>query len=312
MFITSTKQRFGLLRTFSIAAALLASLCAGLASAQTRTLETAKGPVKIDSTPQRVVTLDEGALDLVLALGVQPVGTVATRGAEGVSEYLKDKAGSVTIVGSTREPNLEAILRTKPDLILASEFVSDQTYALLSRVAPTVIPSTSSMSDWRERAREYARALDKSDQAEQLIAQFDERAASLEQRLPEALTVSLLRWNPQGPILMSDKVFAGQILRQLGLETPELAGQLGKKPHSDTLSLENLSRADADWLLVATLNPQGEETLQQASKQPAFSRLEAVKNGHMATVDGQLWTSGSGLLAAQRLLDDVERILLAQ
>ncbi|TLX53433.1 iron-siderophore ABC transporter substrate-binding protein [Stutzerimonas nosocomialis] len=312
MSITSTQRRSGVLRTFSIAAVLLASLCTGLSHAQKRTLDTAKGPVKIESTPQRVVTLDEGALDLVLALGIQPVGTVATRGAEGVSEYLKDKAGAVTIVGSTREPNLEAILRTKPDLILASEFISDQTYALLSRVAPTVIPRTSSMSDWRERAREYASAMDKAEQADQLIARFDERAASLEQRLPEALSVSLLRWNPQGPILMSNKVFAGQILRQLGLETPELAGQLGNKPHSDTLSLENLSRADADWLLVATLNPQGEETLQQASRQPAFTRLEAVKNGQMATVDGQLWSSGSGVIAAERLLDDVERILLTQ
>jgi iron complex transport system substrate-binding protein len=76
------------------------------------------------------------------------------------------------------------------------------------------------------------------------------------------------------------------------------------------LSLENLSKIDADWLFVATLNPQGQETLDAARKQPAFERLGAVRNQHVFTVDGQVWTSGTGLLAAGVVLDDIEATLL--
>lgn len=295
----------------ALATASLAFLPPAFAhESSSRTLDTAKGPLTLTGTPQRVVTLDESALDTALALGIQPVGAVSTRASNSVSDYLKDKAGEMAIVGATREINLEAVLATRPDLILASENISEQSYALLSRLAPTLIPRAGSQDDWRARVREYAAALDRSEQAELALESVDQRMTALTQRIPTGKKVAVLRWNPQGPILMSKQIFTGQILSELGLDMPPLAGQLGNKPHSDTLSLENLGQADADWLFVATLNPQGQETLDQASKQPAFTRLQAVRNNQVISVDGQLWSSASGLLAAQRLLDDVEQALL--
>ncbi|TDQ39604.1 ABC transporter substrate-binding protein [Thiopseudomonas denitrificans] len=125
----------------------------------------------------------------------------------------------------------------------------------------------------------------------------------------QSQTVSVVRWNPQGPIAMSSQLFAGQLLTQLGLDSTELARQLVDRPHSDTLSLENLPLVDADWLVLASLNADGKKSMDEAMAQPVFQRLKAVQNGHVKVVDGQVWSSGAGPLAARVLLDDLKHML---
>lgn len=278
--------------------------------AQARDIQTAKGVVQVEGTPQRVVTLSEIALDTALASGIQPVGTVATRGSNTVSEYLQGQAGQPGLVGTAREFNLEAILALQPDLILAPQTLSDDIYAKLRLLAPTIIPATSVTDNWRLTVSAYAQALGREAQIEQAYQKLDTRMADLRARLGEPRTVSVVRWMPQGPMIMSNKVFTGQVLHGLGFKTPELAGAQGERPHSDVLSLENLGRIDADWLFLATLNKEGAETLQATRKQPAFTRLDAVQKEHVSTVDGQVWSSATGVLAAQLILDDVEKTFL--
>ena len=277
-----------------------------------RKLATAFGEITIKGEPKRVVVLNENALDTALALGVQPVGTLATRGGEGVANYLRAQAGKIAIVGTARETNLESVLALQPDLILASPGTTRDMYSKLSRLAPTVVPVGSSLDDWHGSVALYAAALGKQVTVVKQFEAIDKRVAALKQRLPANTKVSIVRWNPQGPVVMSSHLFAGQLMRQLGLSGTALADTLDKTPHSDILSLENMSKADGDWLFVATLNNQGDDTLAQARKQPAFARLKAVQAGRVVTVDGQVWTSGSGILAAKVVLDDIEKALLAK
>ena len=80
--------------------------------------------------------------------------------------------------------------------------------------------------------------------------------------------------------------------------------------HSDVLSLENLSQVDGDWLFLATLNEDGQAALAAAKQSNAFTRLNVVEKERVVPVDGQLWTSANGPLAAQAILDDIEAALL--
>lgn len=274
------------------------------------TLDTAFGPVTVKAGPQRVVTLDEGALDTTLALGVQPVGSVAARGGNQLPDYLQAHAQNVAIVGATREPNLEAILAQRPDLILAPPGLEKRVYDVLSKMAPTIVPAVSSTGPWKERNSLYVEALGKKAEMAQRLEQVDARIAALRSRIEPGQSFSIVRWNPQGPLAMSSKLITGQILMALGMQPTALADGLGERPHSDILSLENLGKVDADWMFIATLNQQGEATLAAARQQPAFTRLGAVRNDRSVVVDGQVWSSGTGVLAAERILDDIERLLV--
>ncbi|HLV29664.1 MAG TPA: iron-siderophore ABC transporter substrate-binding protein [Burkholderiaceae bacterium] len=297
----------GLLTVLALAGACLLS---DPSQAATRNLDTAYGPVQVPNEPQRVITLDEGALDTALAAGIQPVGSVAARGGTDLPTYLQSVAGDIPIVGVTREPNLEAILSQRPDLILAPPGLEKRVYDVLSKIAPTVVSDVSTTAPWAERNALYAAALNKEDDIAARIAVIQARIASLRERIPAGQTYSVVRWMPQGPMAMSEKLIAGQILTALGLKSTDVAASLGERPHSDILSLENLAGVDADWMFIATLNEQGDATLAAAQKQPAFNRLKAVRNDRAFPADGHVWSSATGVLAAERILDDVERILL--
>ena len=293
-------------------AGLMTLLPLGGALADSRTLDGAFGEVKLQGDPQRVVTLNENALDVALAVGVQPVGAVATRGGTDVSDYLKRESGKISIVGTARETNLESVFALKPDLIIASPDVDKAQYEKLSLIAPTVVLKGSSFDDWRDNVAFYGQALNKPDAAKAAVAKIDARIAELKGRIEPGQVASVVRWSPQGAGVMSQHLFVGQLLGELGFKGTAMAEELTKRPHSDPLSLENLSRIDGDWLFLATLNADGSKALEQARQQPAFARLKAVSSGHAVSVDGQIWSSGSGPLAAQVVLDDVEKAISTQ
>ena len=198
----------------------------------------------------------------------------------------------------------------QPDLILASPGLEKRVYDILSKMAPTIVPTTPTTAPWKERNALYVAALGKEAEMQTRVAAVDSRIAALQEKLSAGESYSVVRWMPQGPMIMSSKLITGQIFSQLGFKSTELADGLGERPHSDILSLENLGAVDADWLFIATLNEQGDATLAAARQQPAFSRLGAVRNDRAVTVDGQVWSSGTGVLAAERILDDIERLLL--
>lgn len=300
--------------------ALLLGLVASQ-SALAATLETAHGPVEVGDDPQRVVTLYEGALDAALASGVVPLGAVTTRGGDGVARYIDDYLAAhhpetdLAIVGVVREINLEAVLAQRPDLILAPPQLADEQYALLSRIAPTIVPPSQPLGpdNWRDESRLYAQALGREAQLEAAIAEVESRAHGLAEALAEAEVsgeASLVRWMPQGPLVMSERLFATGLLKEVGLEVSDGGLVNDRGVHSDPLSLENLGRVDSDWLFLATLNAEGQEALDAARTSPAFARLEAVTNDRVVPVDGQLWSSATGALAAQAVLDDIEAALL--
>ncbi|GAB2801086.1 staphyloferrin B ABC transporter substrate-binding protein SirA [Halomonas shantousis] len=283
-------------------------LCAiMMGQANARTLSTAYGDVEVTDQPERVVTLYEGALDTALAAGVTPLAAITTRGGEGVASYLQDRVNGIAIVGTSRETNIEAVVAQRPDVILASPLLPEEQYQLLSRIAPTLVPDSEPYQPdtWKEEARFFGQALGREAQIEEMIGQVEQRAVALSESHPQE-SASLVRWMPQGALVMSPMIFSSTLLTASGFTVHD--GGIVKKgrPHSDPLSLENLSRIDSDWLFLATLNEEGRDALENAKSSPAFARLKVVEQDRVVPVDGQLWTSASGPLAAQAILDAIE------
>lgn len=305
-----------LLRVGVALSALTVFLANPIAAQESRTVDTKFGQVTINGEPQRVVTLYEGALDASYAVGVEPLGAIITRGGSHVASYLQDRAQNITIVGTPQENNLEAIIALQPDLILAPNTLPDQQYQLLSSVAPTVVSNHLSFEEnaWRKEARLVAAALGKSEEMEQQLAAVDQRIAEVktqvEATLPEGERAAMIaRWMPQGPVILSNKMFTASLLKEVGFEVDDGGVVKEGRPHTSPISQENLSMLDQDWLFLATINAEGDEALAQAEKSPAYQRLNVVANNRVIPVDGQIWTSATGALAAEVILQGVESAL---
>ncbi|MFE4513866.1 ABC transporter substrate-binding protein [Kitasatospora sp. NPDC056783] len=265
-----------------------------------RSIDTAFGAVEVPAEAKRVVALNDTSLDTAMSLGVTPVGTSSSRGGTTAPAYLK--ADGIPLVATVKEPNIEAILKATPDLILASSGIEKAQYDKLSAVAPTIVPKA---GDWRSVLAVYGDALGHKDDLSAKLDALDKRAAKAGEGKTGSAVV--MRWMPNGPIVMNTTNMPGDLLKKAGATTMPIADGLGAQPHSDPLSLENLNKADADRLFVATLNAEGEKALETARTQEAFNRLKAVGANQLMGVDGQVWSSSSGPIAAEKVIQDIEK-----
>lgn len=292
---------------------LLAGLPSLGAMADTREVEDALGNrLQVPVQPQRIVALGEVDLDVALALGITPIGTTDGRGQSNPPRYLRERLDPQTrSLGLLNNPNLETLLELEPDLILIGPTTSEQ-LAILNEIAPTAV-SYNQGEPWRDSTRRVANILNRTAEAEQLLQAYEERAALARERLKEhqGESISIVRWNPKGPAFMQRDSFASTVARDLGLVRPEHQQQPGST-HSLPLSLESLDVLDANWLVIGTLAPEGEavDALRQAEQTPMYQQLEAIRNGRYAAVDGSVWTSAFGPLAAGQVIEDIEALIL--
>ncbi|HWW04184.1 iron-siderophore ABC transporter substrate-binding protein [Collimonas sp.] len=280
-------------------------------SAERAIVDAAGRAVRVPVQPQRVLALSEIDLDSLLALKIKPVGATNGRGQGGMPHYLGNAVSGLASVGNFGSPVLDLVIAAQPDLILVGSLPDPELLAQLSKIAPTVV-SYKQGEDWQLALRRIAEVVGRPAQADALLSAYRRRAETLRGKLGAQAnaTVSVVRWNPQGPSYMLKDAFASLVLADLKMRRPAAQMQAGVA-HSPPLSLEALSRIDADWLFVGTLNTsQANDALSAARQSPAFRQLGAVQKGHMVAVDGSLWTSPGGPLAALAILNDVEKAML--
>ncbi|GAA3587069.1 iron-siderophore ABC transporter substrate-binding protein [Amycolatopsis ultiminotia] len=270
--------------------------------------------VQIPVKPEKVVTLSETALDDALALGVRPVGTTAGRGQDGPPSYLTAQAAGIPIVASTKEPNLEQILAQDPDLIIVDDTTGARNqFAELQKIAPTVWAANPAIG-WQAYFTKIADVLGRQDEATKVLGSIrhktEETKAKAAGKLPA--TASVVRWADSGPAISGGNSLASLLLSQVGLTRPPSQQNVDSKNRAgQTVSLEQLDLIDADYLFVGVLGDvrAGQAALDRARKLPNFAQLNAVRGNRTKVVDGTAWTSSSGPLGVNVILDDIAATL---
>jgi iron complex transport system substrate-binding protein len=275
-----------------------------------RTVEHAMGITEIPDRPDRVVVLDTGELDSAIALGVTPVGAVRAPVEDGFLEYLSEETAETELVGTIDDVNLEAVAALRPDLILSSKLRHEDIYDELSAIAPTVFTETVGVV-WKDNLAVHAEALGLEDEADQLLADYDERTADIAARLQDERgqlpTISMVRFLPEQTRLYQKASFIGTILEDVGLPRPE---SQDVDDFAANISAEELEMADADIIFTSHYGPADDTTKAQLTGNPLWDQLGAVQAGDVHEVADDHWMLGIGIGAATLVLDDLERLLL--
>lgn len=268
-----------------------------------RTITHARGTTWLEQKPQRVVVLDTGEIDAVLALGIVPVGTATPNGT--VPSYLQPQLQGSTNVGSLDGLRLEAIAALQPDLILGSQLRVDELYDQLSAIAPTVL-SIRPGFPWKENLLLAGAALGEETKATELLNDYQRRADAIRSRFPQPPTISLLRFMPERIRLYGNLSMIGVVLKDVGLPRPanqnieELAAEI---------SPERISEADADWIFYSSYGPKEGTAEGSVIGGELWNRLGAVQRGTARPVDDEVWFLGLGPIGASRVLDDLQAFL---
>ncbi|NEP59681.1 MAG: iron-siderophore ABC transporter substrate-binding protein [Symploca sp. SIO2G7] len=279
-------------------------------SGETRIIEHAMGRTEIQGTPQRVVVLTNEGTDIALALGITPVGAVKSWQGNVFYDYVAHRLEGVPVVGDEFKPNFETILNLKPDLILGSKVRQKRAYKKLSAIAPTVFSETLGKT-WKDNVKLYSQALNRESQAQQLLTDWERRIAEFREKLGDTPpTVSLVRFLPGVVRIYYQESFPGQIVAEAGLSRPQ--GQQ-KDKFADAISLEKIEILEADYLFYFTYNQEkqkGEDIKNQWLKHSLWQTLEVVQKEQAYEVSDAEWTSSSGVLAANQVLDDLSQAIL--
>lgn len=267
--------------------------------------------VEVPAAPERVVALSEMDLDAALALGVEPVGLTAGRGQKGAPQYLADQAKSIPVVGAVTGPDIEKVVRARPDLILAGQLADEQVLAQLRKTAPTVV-TVGDDKDWKKALELTGTTLGKSNEAERFLAGYERKAAALKADLGSraGADVSVARYSAKGTAVMQQGVFISDVLKDLGFGRPGIQNEQGEG-HSTPLSDENLEEIDGDWLFIGSLDAGTDaDLLARLAEKPVYRQLGAVRDKHATVIDGTKWTSLGGAQAAVSVLDDIRKAMV--
>ncbi|GGS94549.1 ABC transporter substrate-binding protein [Nonomuraea spiralis] len=274
----------------------------------TRTVKHAMGETKVPMTPKRVVVLDTDKLDTMISLGLAPVGAAQAGENQTWPEYLGSALSATKPVGTLQQPNIEAIMALKPDLILGSKFRQAAFYDKLSKIAPTVFTEKVGVT-WKENFLLDAEALGKKEQASGLLSGYEKRAKEVGGRFSK-LSVSIVRFMPTEIRMYGPESFSGIVVGDAGIQRPEaqrLADQQDKR--FGKLSQENIAKADGDAIFYSAYGDAAAKSQATVTGGPLWKNLAAVKAEHAHNVDDEVWMTGIGVTAAGKILDDLEKYL---
>jgi iron complex transport system substrate-binding protein len=146
---------------------------------------------KVPGLAGRPVTLSADTLGDTLALGVRPVRAALPGGR--LPDYLRSAARGVEVVAPLTELDLAATEAADPDLILGTKEADGDLYEPLSRIAPTVM---SEGDDWKLNLRLHGEALGRTNDAEELLIDWDNRVARVRDAIGDRkVSVLLVRPN---------------------------------------------------------------------------------------------------------------------
>lgn len=272
-----------------------------------RTIQHDQGQTTIPAQPERVVALDNSLVEAVVALDAPLVGGIGSyRDQKGFPDYLGDAVADTEDVGPLEAPNLEAIAALQPDLIVSASVRHEALYQQLSAIAPTVFVKTTGPI-WKDNIRVLGEALGRADKADQILTDYETRAAKLGAAINEKAgnpTVSMVRFLDGPTRLYAKDSFSGILFQDMGLARPpaqdvnEFAVEIGE---------EEIRKADADYIFV-TVYSGGEQASGRVRSNPLWQQLVGVRAGNVYEVEDAIWMTSVSLQGADRMMDDMAGI----
>lgn len=276
------------------------------AAGEERTVQHAMGETVIKGTPQRVVTLFQGATDAALALDVKPVGAVEAWIEKPWYNYIRERMDGVVDLGSENQPNLEEIAALKPDVIIGSKTRHEEIYNQLSAIAPTVM--TEEVHIWKDSLALTADALNKKTEEQAFLDRWASEVADFKEKMGDKLKqqVGIVDFRADHARIVHTG-FSALVLDELGFTRPDI--QKSEEWGVKLVSKENIPQMDADIIFDQTSTDRDDGRLdlrKEWTEHPLWKTIKAVQANRVYQVDTAVWNSGSGPLAAEEMLKDLK------
>ncbi|NNS05621.1 iron-siderophore ABC transporter substrate-binding protein [Erwinia sp. JH02] len=273
-------------------------------------------PLRAQGTASlRVITLFQGATDALVALGITPCAVVDSWSEKPTYRYLRTALNGVPHVGLETQPSLEDIVLLRPDVIIASRFRHQAIAPLLKQIAPLVM--LDNVYEFKQTVEAVGRAVNRQQIAAALLLRWQQRVNRLRQLLEQhyaarwPLTVSVLDIRADHLRSYLPQSFPGMILSELGFHWNEAARQATgvsiKLSGRESLPVVN---ADLFFVMLHAEKSVVRDNYRALVSHPLWKQMQAPQHHQVWQVDSVTWVLSGGIIAANAVLEDIERLLI--
>jgi len=276
---------------------------------------------EVKAEPRRIVTMNQGATEVALALGVadRMVGTAYLD--DAVAPRFQADYAKIPVLAA-KYPTQEKMLSVRPDLVYGSynsafseknagDRARLQGQGIATLLAPAGCARKPERASWDliwDELTAAGKAFGTESTAEKLIE--DQKAELRSQALTGAARGQRILWWDFGA-QAGLNVGAGKGTPQLLIESVGGVNVFAHLPGNwAEVSLENVVGTNPDVIVVAdAAGKPAQERIDQARKDPALSQLRAVRENRFVVIPFSETTSGVRLLDGARRVADGIRAL---
>lgn len=246
------------------------------AAQSTPDLATANGVV-LHAVPHRIVSLSDAATEDLFAVGAGPQ-VVA------VDQYSTYPRTAPRTRLSGTSPNVEAIVKYHPDLVVVSQNVGHIGTLLAALHIPMLYePAPAGLTGAFAQLQQLGRAAGHATAAATLVASLKHRVTALVASVGRpSRPFRVYHELDQTHYSASSHTFIGQLYTLLGLHN--IADSAAKASVYPQLSNEHVIAADPDLIVLADTVCCG-QTAAKVATRPGWNGIAAVKRGAVLTVD---------------------------
>jgi iron complex transport system substrate-binding protein len=250
--------------------------------------------VEIKAKPKTVVALSPTAVEFVYAAG----GTVAGR---SQSADYPEAAKQAKEVGTAYQPNLEAILALKPDLIVADAVIHAQPQLrkpLEEIGVPVVFAGADSYQKVIDGLALMGKIFDAKEKTDQVAADIAKARDQAKAAVASKKVTAVALISDRDRVLYAAKPgsYAGDVLAQLGISNPAASQpDSGPFPGYTTVPPEKLVEYNPDFIFTISAAPAPAPKLSATLVQiPPFKGLKAVSGNRVIEADVELFLQAPG------------------
>lgn len=145
------------------------------------TVQDAVGTVELPKKPERIIAMEFGFTDILVTLGVEPVGVADDNSPDLFMDSVKSQLKTYKSVGSRYEPNIELISSLKPDLIIVDVNKHKNAIPQLKGIAPVLVLDDF-QADYNQMLKNVAiiaKAVGKEEEGKKRLAEHQTKVESL-------------------------------------------------------------------------------------------------------------------------------------
>ncbi|MGG5358217.1 MULTISPECIES: iron-hydroxamate ABC transporter substrate-binding protein [unclassified Enterococcus] len=269
--------------------------------------DTLGNKVEIPDHPKRII--GSYLEDYLVALDEKPVAQW-TVGSGSIQHYLQDKLEGVPTI--SYDLPYEKVLSFEPDLLLisSSATVEGGKYEQYSKIAPTYVVKNGNDVTWEEQLTDIGKALDKEDQAKEIISDYNSFAKETREELADKIdgkSAAILWVTNNSAFMVSENRSSGRIVYgDLKFETPALVNEITQSATSDwsAVSSEKLAELDADYIILVNSDKDA-----AMFNEPVWQNLKAVKENHVLEFGPESSWLYNGPIASKKMIEDIKENL---